>query len=113
MSQKISTRTCRKWVQLRAPFRCYGSLFGTQKCASDGTTTYVVYSYGEHWPLFVYHNGVWYENSERYSVTTSKHRSVSHPHCETVPASCDTLKKFIDYGLMHCPQIERLVAVSA
>lgn len=113
MSQKISTRSCRTSVKLRAPFRCHGSLYGTQKMAADGETMYVVYSYGEHWPLFVYHAGVWYENEDRYSVTTSKHRSASHPHCETQHVACDALKRFISRGMAACPRAERLVAISA
>lgn len=38
---------------------------------------YVIYSYGHHWPLFVYHNRYkkWYGNDDKYSVTTSKHKS--------------------------------------
>jgi hypothetical protein len=110
---KISTRSCRTKVQTRSPFRCHGSLYGTQVCARDGSTMYVVYSYGTHWPLFVWHEGTWYENADRYSVTTSKHRSAAHPHCTTIPASCDALKAFIEWGLERCPKIDRLVAISA
>ena len=38
---------------------------------------YVVYSYGHHFPLFVYVNKArqWYGNSEKYSSTTSKHKT--------------------------------------
>ena len=45
---------------------------------------YVVFSYGPHWPLFVYDQKKgWFENSERYSVSTSKHRTQSHPCVKT------------------------------
>jgi len=42
---------------------------------------YVVYSYGYHFPLWVYdrQERQWYENSSKYSVTTSKHKSQSRP----------------------------------
>ena len=42
---------------------------------------YVVYSYGEHWPLYVYEQmtGVWYRNTEKSSSTTSRHSTQLHP----------------------------------
>ena len=42
---------------------------------------YVVFSYGSHWPLFIYdpEAKVWFENSSRYSNTTSKHRTQARP----------------------------------
>ena len=35
---------------------------------------YVVYSYGEHFPMYVYDHGVelWFGNADKYSPTTSK-----------------------------------------
>lgn len=110
---KISTCSCRCYVLSLQEFRCYGSLYARWETASDGTRMYAVYSYGEHWPLFVNHDGTWYENSERYSVTTSKHRSLTHPLCDTIGVSCDELKRFVRRGMEACPKIERLVAVSA
>ncbi len=43
---------------------------------------YVVYSYDRHWPLFIYEvrTDMWFENASKYSVTTSKHKTQSHPH---------------------------------
>lgn len=35
----------------------------------------VLYSYGPHWPLALRKDGFVYVNADRYSVTTSKHRS--------------------------------------
>ena len=47
---------------------------------------YTVWSYGCHWPLFVYvkETDQWFYNEDRYSVSTSKHQSQSHP---SVPCS--------------------------
>ena len=43
---------------------------------------YVVYSYDRHWPLFIYdvRTDMWFDNASKYGVTTSKHRTQSHPH---------------------------------
>ena len=61
-------------------------------------TTYVVYSYGEHWPLFVYdkRSGEWLENSDKYSPTTSKHRTQAHPRGDTKLVSFNEIVKFIE-----------------
>ena len=62
---------------------------------------YVVLSYGSHWPLFVYHYGTdrWFESSDKYSVTTSKHRNKAHPHCETTLLSREEMVILADRGL--------------
>ena len=87
---KVSNIKCRSKVQNLESFQG-SNLYGQR----GGGDFYVVYSYGEHWPLFVHKNGTWYENSEKYSVTTSKHRSQSHPGVETVLKTMSELKKMI------------------
>lgn len=43
--------------------------------------TYVVYSYGTHFPMFVwdYNTFEWYENTDRFSRTTSKQQNQCRP----------------------------------
>lgn len=43
--------------------------------------TYTVYSYGKHFPMYVYDFRAeqWYGNNDKYSVTTSKHQSKCRP----------------------------------
>ena len=57
---------------------------------------YIVYSYG-WFPLFIYNQvqDYWLENSERYSVSTSKQRGQSHPHCKTELRTLEELKDII------------------
>jgi len=40
---------------------------------------YVVYSYGYHFPIYAYINGAWIKNSDKYSVSTSRHQSQAEP----------------------------------
>jgi hypothetical protein len=56
---------------------------------------YVVYSYGEHWPLFVWDGFDWYENEDKCSPTTTRHRSVVNPYTHTTKVSCAWLKTFV------------------
>lgn len=60
-------------------------------------SVYVVYSY-KWYPLFAYSyiTRKWYENKDRYSVSTSKQRTQCHPHAETVLMSHEELKDFIE-----------------
>lgn len=71
-----------------------GTLFGRW----ETPTLYVVYSYGEHWPLFLRDSRVswsWAENDSRYGVTTSKHRSLAHPHEKTVGSNTVEMREYI------------------
>ena len=60
---RVANKDARKCVQQRKPFRG-NNTFGI--CVDN---RYVVYSYGAHWPLFVYDGGRWFANSDRYSRT--------------------------------------------
>jgi hypothetical protein len=57
----------------RVPFK-NGNLFGVDK-----GHCYVVYSYGEHYPLAVFSNAAreWYINEDKYSPTTTRHQSLA------------------------------------
>lgn len=94
---KTTNRDCRRYVQNCVPFdNSNKQLFA--RWTSSGL--YVVYSYGDHWPLFVWDaaNETWYANESKVSMTTSHHYSYAHPHTTTYPihnASCAWLKDFI------------------
>jgi len=97
---KIANRNARPYVMLRTPFEG-SNLYAKQRTAvtSDDTVTwYVVYSYGEHYPMFVYINGHWFENEDKYSPTTSKHKSQSHPHTSTFPLSTRWMQVLAEQG---------------
>ena len=60
---------------------------------SDGT--YAVYSYGYHFPMYVYHEGEWYENSTKYSVSTSKQQTHARPSYNCKKATTQELQKML------------------
>lgn len=87
--KKTSNAKARQLVQKRESFvgsNTYGEWVGN---------TYVVYSYGPHWPMFIWVNSQWYQNEERYSVTTSKHSSQVHPHMVTLKVSLQKMQSLI------------------
>jgi len=67
---------------------------------------YIVYSYSWY-PLFVCNmeTGEWLENSERYSPSTSRQQSQSHPLCDTTKSTQQELANYI-----HFERMKRLVA---
>jgi hypothetical protein len=74
---KTTNKKAREYVQNRIDFRAsntYGETVG------EG---YIVYSYGRHWPMFIKLGNHWYENKDKYSVTTSKQHGQLHPHALT------------------------------
>lgn len=67
---------------------------------------YVVYSYRYNWPLFVAEHDPnsdewrWYENIDRYSLTTSRHKSQSHPRIPTMPMTVGAMNRIVREGIV-------------
>jgi hypothetical protein len=84
---RISNANARQFVQRLVEFKA-NNLWSEWVADIDFHTNtqidarYVVYSYDRHWPLFIYEVRVdaWFENASKYGVTTSKHKTQSHPH---------------------------------
>ena len=92
--KRITNVTARQYVQKREKFHgnnLYGEWRGDR---------YVVTSYGDHFPLFIWENGTWYENIDKYSVTTSKHRTQTHPHEDTLPMTCNDMVVIMNHGIV-------------
>ena len=87
---KTTNRNCRQYVQAKNDFTAH------QLYAETKGKVYTVYSYGPHWPLFACIDGVWYENADKHSMTTSNQHSRAHPLRETIKVSCSELKALIN-----------------
>lgn len=73
---RVANSRAREYVNKRLPF------IGSNTYAQWVNGKYVVYSYGSHFPMYVWDKG-WIFNIDRYSRTTSKHQSQLRP---TLPA---------------------------
>ena len=62
---KISNKNSSQYVEDKTPFK------GSNLTADWENGSFVVRSY-KHYPIFVFKSGKWYENKNRYSVTTAK-----------------------------------------
>jgi hypothetical protein len=80
---------------------------------------YVVFSYGEHWPLFIYspETNCWYGNEDKTSRTTTRHYSSAFPYSghPVMARSCTWMKRAVQGGLgfillSHCEE-EQAVGV--
>lgn len=103
---KIANKDARSYVQSQHPFEG-SNLYAQFKPEGDGIR-YIVYSYGEHFPMFIHCNGTWYENEDRYSRTTSKHRSQCHPLVTTVKLTTEWMKR-LAYGGFQAIAKDRVV----
>jgi len=91
---KTSNSKAREMVQNTWEFK--GSNTFAEWIGKGSATAYVVYSYGHHWPMFIKFENAWYENADRYSVTTSKQKNQLHPQCDTVKKTVQEMKKMVD-----------------
>lgn len=101
---KVANKDARTWVINKRPFRgsnTFGRLINYINARDrDEVSLYVVYSYGQHWPLFIYDFNVnqWFSNCDRYSVSTSKHHSQLTPYEATIPLTVEQMRLLVESG---------------
>lgn len=96
---KTTNYNVRKHVQAKEPFIA-NNIFA-EWVQTNEEEVYAVYSYGMHFPMYVFIPSVnrWLANTDRYSVTTSKHKGQAHPHESCKEVSKDFLIDVLDMGL--------------
>ena len=72
-----TTRTANR--DMSEPISRLDEFEGSNVFAEFNDRRYVVYSYGYHFPMYIHIEGKWIGNSDKYSVTTSKHMSQAYP----------------------------------
>ena len=87
---RVSNKNARSLVVSRRDFTG-SNIFGE----TNGRGVYAVYSYGYHFPLYANINGQWYGNSDKYSVSTSRHYSQCNPLVPVIMVSTNELKAMI------------------
>lgn len=85
----------RRLFFVRNPNTPYGSVF-----TEAVENLYVVYSYGYHFPMWVYDYaiGKWIGNADKYSVSTSRQQSKTRPNNVSFWFKTDELKGMIGKG---------------
>lgn len=77
---RVSNANARQYVENKQEFK--GNNTFSELNTIDNI--YVVYSYGYHYPMFISKNAQWYENKDKYSVTTSKHHNQLRPLVDNI-----------------------------
>jgi len=85
---RTSNRASRELSRHLIPFKA--SNLSGKFVGSD----YVIYSYGWY-PVFVHKDGVWYENTNKYSVSTAKQMTQVRPTSDTIKLNIDDIKDLI------------------
>lgn len=75
-----------RYVNALKPFKA-NNLYATYV-----NNTYVVFSYGEHFPIYAYHQGTWYANEDRRSQSTKRHQTYAKPDAPLTYLSTAELK---------------------
>jgi hypothetical protein len=72
---KISNTEAAVYVAGRLPFQ------GNNLFANTIRQLYVVYSWGHHFPIYVYDPTIckWYGNTDKFSQSTSRHQTLAMP----------------------------------
>ena len=107
MPKIIANKDARYFVQRKETFdgahifARWSTKESDNKRGRSKQTIYAVYSYGYHFPMFVYDadTNVWVENSDKYSKTTSKQRTQLHPMCDTIKRPMDDVQMVIRDGI--------------
>lgn len=99
VTKRVNNKDMSHYTTYRLPFENHmnkgnkaPSVWGEWQ-ESHGNHLYIVYSYGRHFPLYIYDEQAkqWYGNNEYYSRTTSRHKTLAKPQ---------TANEFPRYGLM-------------
>ena len=69
------------------------------------TYLYVVYSYGYHFPMYIaewFEGGTptWYENTDKYSQSTTRQQSHTRPSSPTIPMTTEQMKRLSRHGIV-------------
>lgn len=111
---KVTNKNARQYVdelkEFKGSYNKYGkhnaSIFAENESAYDmyGEDLYVVYSYGYHFPMYIYDRqaGIWIGSNDRHSMSTSKHQSQCRPSAEIKCwlNTADEMNEYIRCGSM-------------
>jgi len=83
--KRVANHSARPCVQNREAFQA-NNIFAEWRDDDTFDARYIVYSYGKHFPMYIWvpdsqgpAAGRWYGNSDKFSRSTSKHQSQAHP----------------------------------
>lgn len=103
MTQPRNLSDCADLVRKKEPFN-FTNVFATFR---EGTTerppTYTVYSYGLHYPMYVYDYEAcqWYGNETKSTPTTQRHKSRFKPYSVAQWVDTESLQHIATRGIVN------------
>ena len=96
---RYTNAECREQARRKNYFKnnndtIYGEWTGNSK---DGEV-YTVFSYGSHFPMFIWTADRWFENEDGYSATTARHKNQVRPCHDTTLLSTSVMQKLQQFG---------------
>ena len=82
---RVSNSKARDMVNMLEEFQG-SNMFGKWLGKAEENQVYVVYSYGHHFPMYVYDDreNKWIGNKDKYSRSTTRHQSQARPSGEDI-----------------------------
>lgn len=96
---RVSNNKARDYVNILEEFQG-SNMFGKWHSWDEGVDKlYVVYSYGHHFPMYVYDDreNKWIGNKDKYSRSTTRHQSQARPSDEITWLNTDEMQDVINY----------------
>lgn len=104
MKVKIANYQASSHTRNKQPFMG-SNLFAEWRTGKDGHARYVVFSYGNHWPLYIWDATTeqWYGNLSHFSRSTMRHRTQAKPDnitsADIIPMHVHDMIKIVDAGV--------------
>lgn len=103
---RIANKAAASMVANRRPFEGSNLFARETHVVQSETTLYVVYSYGEHFPMYIAETTAdnvthWYANTDRYSQSTTRHQSQARPNINCIPMTTEQMRLIAKGGLME------------
>ena len=95
---KVANKNARQYVDELKVFEGSNTFATWESNPYDNEDLYVVYSYGYHFPMYIYDRqaGIWVGSRDKYSVSTTRHQSQCAPS-EKIHCWLDTTEQMKEY----------------
>jgi hypothetical protein len=103
MSKPKNLQDCVELVRKKEEF-VFTNMYSAYRAGDESRPpTYAVYSYGLHYPMYVYDYEAcqWYGNADKSTPTTQRHKNLVKPYSVAQWVDTDTLKQISVNGLVN------------
>ena len=97
---KIANKNAKEYVTMTENY--LKSFIGSNMFSEWKGYTYAIYSYGEHFPMYVYDqvSNMWIGNLDKYSPSTSRQQSQTRPYKVDKWVDTESLKSIVRDGIL-------------